>query len=725
MNIYGMNYRTLEVNFSGIIIDLESNEPVEGAAVHILENDLFSTSDKNGKFNFSEIEEMIYSVEISHVAYKTKKITIDLSDQRDRAIIIYLEPKTIEISQIVVSTEKPRTLFEDMEESSNVLKGRELEKALGYNLAATLKNETGLAIRSMGPAPARPVIRGLGGDRVVISEDGGKTVDLSATSADHAVTVETFSVERIEVLRGPQVLLHSPTTIGGIVNVVRNEIPTERQNNITGNIGGYWETANSGLLGSGVVTVPVKNFSFRGEFSHRHAGDISTPIGTLKNSYSDNLNMSAGAGYIYDFGVLGFSYRNYELDYGVPGGFVGAHPGGVDIEMIRKQFNGKFIYNFESGLFENLEADFSRVYYRHKEFEASGNIGAEFRILDYLGRVQLNHRQIGFLTSGSTGISAEYRDFNIGGLVFTTPAKLLNLSAFLFEHFTTGNFHYEFAARYNIDKIDPLHKIYDDKLGQIKERNFSTYSFSFSTMYQLSEVVHFGANISKSSRVPTIEELFSRGPHLAAYSYEIGNPNLPDESGLGVELFVYHKFSNFFFNFNLFRNDINSYIIPRNTGEKNYQTFLSVYQTSSVDAVLQGFEGQIEYSPYDFFTISANISYTSGKYADNSKNLPQIPPLKSTLELKFSYENFSVSSGLEGASSQRKVDDFEQPTSGYIILNSTAQYSFQSGDLIHNISLNLDNIFNKEYRNHLSRVKSILPEAGRNVRLTYKMFFVL
>ena len=86
-------------------------------------------------------------------------------------------------------------------------------------------------------------------------------------------------------------------------------------------------------------------------------------------------------------------------------------------------------------------------------------------------------------------------------------------------------------------------------------------------------------------------------------------------------------------------------------------------------------------------------------------------------------ERLSFEMNSEFAAKQNQVDEFEEPTAGYVIFNSALQYSFNTDNLIHNFSLNLDNILNKEYRNHLSRVKSILPEAGRNLRLTYKMFF--
>jgi len=121
--------------------------------------------------------------------------------------------------------------------------------------------------------------------------------------------------------------------------------------------------------------------------------------------------------------------------------------------------------------------------------------------------------------------------------------------------------------------------------------------------------------------------------------------------------------------------------------------------------------------------LTASASYTIGKFKEDGKNLPQIPPLKGFVGFQYTRDNFIFSLNTEMAAAQKNVDQFEEPTAGYIILNSSAQYSINSRLAVHNFTFNIDNLLNKEYRNHLSRVKSVLPEAGRNFRLTYKLYF--
>jgi iron complex outermembrane receptor protein len=705
------------------VIDAETNQFIENAVVHLENTNQYNTTNENGEFYFENLSENRYTLVVSHVAYLKNRIVLEFIENIEREVIIYLVPKTIEIAPVVVTDLHSHSKFDEYNESFNVLKGKELQKVLGLSLASTLKNETGLAIRSMGPAPARPVIRGLGGDRVHIAEDGLEVTDLSSTSPDHAVTIEPFSLERIEVVRGPKVLLHTSTTIGGVVNAIKHEIPQEFSDKITGTLGGYGESANHGFLGSFSSSVPINRFIVRGEISRRKTDDISTPIGSLNNSNIYNLNYNLAASFITDLGFIGASFKRYELEYGVPGGFVGAHPFGVNIMMLRKQYNIKSRMEVDGIFLRNIEANLSKSYYRHKEFEFGGLLGAEFEITNYSGNINLIHNRILFFDSGTIGVSAEYRDYNIGGFVFNPPTRSLNISAYLFESINYDNLSVEFGGRANFTNIKPEYEKPDAKIGYIRERSFNSVSASLSILYEWTNVVHLGANLSRSSRIPTIEELFTEGPHLAAYSYETGNPNLGIETGIGSEIFIYHRWNNFYFNLNLFYNDLNSYIIPRNSGETNFQTLLPIYRTDDVGAKLYGGEFQLEWKFIENFNLNISASHTKGSLKNTGNPLPQIPPLKGRFEIIYSKETFSVGLSADFADKQNRLDEFEKETAGYAVLNSYFSYSFSTSIFVHSLSLNVDNIFNNEYRNHLSRVKLIMPEAGRNIRLSYKLFY--
>lgn len=714
--------KNLPIKITGRILNAENSKPIQSALIQIIEENQYTTSSKDGTFSFTNISKQKFRIKITHLSYQEKIIDVEINNESDKYIIVYLIPRTINLSPVVILGEKNTSIFEQISEYSSVLQGKELQKELGQTLASTLKNETSLAVRSIGPAPARPIYRGLGQNRIIISEDGMKTIDLSATSPDHAVTLEPFTVERIEVIRGSKILTRSSTTIGGIVNAVRKEIPEQNHNQIHFILGGYTETSNNGWLGSVTSEIPIKPFAARFELSQRKTQNLKTPLGILDNSYSKNLNGSFGLSFIKNFGFVGSSYRIFNLTYGIPGGFVGAHPKGVKIEIGKHQFNAVSVVKLTNDS-NFIKIQLGKSYYRHKEFEHSGLIGSEFLVQTYQGNLDFNHSHFTFFNKGIFGFSFEYTDFNIGGYVFTPLAKGFNFSTYVYEELHKGQFNFDLGLRFSYDRIAPKVQKISRRIGEIKERYFINFSTSFSFVYQISKTVFLGANISRSTRVPTIEELFSEGPHLAAYSYEVGNPNLNSEKGYGFEFFVYHKFNDLDFNVNVFYNNLNSFIIPRNTGKINYQTFLPIYATQGVGATLYGIEGSIKIKLFNNFSTKLSFSNTIGKFKDSQKPLPQIPPTKGLIEFLYNSNNLIIGINSNWALAQNRIDVFEEPTAGYIIYNSYIQYHFFTGKLVHNISFTLENIFNTVYRNHLSRIKSILPEPGRNLRLVYKVLF--
>lgn len=707
----------------GKIIDAESHDPIPLANVKIYELNIGSAANENGEFFIYNVPEGNYILEVSHIGYKKSTLNIKIKFNDNRRYYIHLYPAPIQSSSVIITGFHPNNKYDEIFENTNVLKGMELQKELGLTLAAVLKNETGFALRSMGPASSRPVIRGLGGDRIMISEDGSRTNDLSSTSPDHAVAVETFTIERIEVIRGPKILLFGSSSVGGVVNIIRNEIPDCRPEKISGSVGGYYESSNNGFLGGGTLTAPVNKFIFRGEYSYRDAKNQKTPSGVLNNTEILTTNTGAGFSFIDDFGYFGASIREFESDYGIPGGFVGAHPFGVDIKMKKRLISLKFQYNLDAQFLKNIALNFNRTYYRHFEFEAKDLIGAEFLIKNFDADIKFEHKSIGSIFEGIFGAGVSYRDFNIGGYIFTPPVKSIKVSSFIFESFSALNVDFQFSIRGDIEQIIPKQSVYSQKESLNEKKNFMSFSASVSALKEMINHIYAGINLSKTARFPTIEELYSGGPHLAAYSYEVGNPELKTENGFSGETFLYYKDSRYFTSASTFYYYFWNYIIPRNTGEINWRTTLPIYETAGIEARIYGAEARAEVKLFFDISLNASLSYTRGLIIETKESLPAIPPIKSKFEISRSKNGFGFGASVEIAGDQNKVDVFEEPTPGYAIFNSYIQYLFVPKNIVCSFSFNIDNIFNKTHRNHLSRVKSIMPESGRNIRITSRLFF--
>ena len=186
-----------------------------------------------------------------------------------------------------------RSQFEAFQPTT-VLAGQELTQTLEMSLGATLENQPGMASRSFGPAPARPVVRGLDGDRVLILQDGQRLGDLSSQSGDHGVNVNLAAATRIEVVRGPATLLYGANAIGGLVNIITDEIPTAPEEGVSGNVTVDLGSAAREAAGAADLHVGNGTVALHVSGGGRRSGDMHTPAGPVGNSQSRNGFGSVG-----------------------------------------------------------------------------------------------------------------------------------------------------------------------------------------------------------------------------------------------------------------------------------------------------------------------------------------------------------------------------------------------------------------------------------------------
>lgn len=227
----------------------------------------------------------------------------------------------------------------------------------------------------------------------------------------------------------------------------------------------------------------------------------------------------------------------------------------------------------------------------------------------------------------------------------------------------------------------------------------------------------------RSFRAPLLEELFNEGPHLAAYSFEIGNPELQGEIGTGVEWCLSYHSDLFYLKGTLFHNMFSGYIFPRNTGETNFRTLLPIYQYQGLDAQFYGAEMESHVQLGSRWRSNFTVSYVRASLVEGRTPLPRIPPLHGKLNLEYVTGQLTVGATLRAAARQARVDQFEEPTDGYAVYDLHARYLLPRFSVMHSFSLSVNNVTDDIYREHLSRVKVIMPEPGRNFKLSYRVYF--
>ena len=680
-----------------------------------------TTTDERGRFVL-RLSEGVHRLSFYRVGYGLVSREVRVSGSKIPILYVEMVAREIVLDTVDVVAKSAETRFEALHEATGVLSGDELQKKYSLTLAETMKNEIGVAIRSMGPAPARPVIRGLSGDRVQINIDGIESHDLSATSADHAVTLEPFNSERLEIIRGPRTLLHTTSAIGGVVNVVKQKIPEVHPQRVFGSVGAYGETVNRGYLSAAGITMPVGPLALYAETTYRNTRDVQTPIGRLANTPIDTRTYLLGLSYPTDRGYIGASFDQFDTHYGIPGGFIGGHPNGVDLDIDRRVFDGKAAFHFDRQMLSSVEMDFTRTFYHHFEYESSGSIGSEFLFHDYRGDLKLFMNTHGQTRNTVLALGFGHHNLKLGGFVFTPPTREQCASLGLYHEFIYRDIEFQASARYTYTDFDPRPSTRSlAALGV--DRTFHAWSAAISPLVTITDQLTGGFNFSRSQRVPRIEELYNHGPHLAAYTFEVGNVDLEAETSLGFEVFFHYLQPGFDFVLSGYWNEFDTYIAPRNTGEINFAQLLPIYESEGVAARFLGLEMHIGWRLNTRLNLELNGSYVRGENRDDHLPLPEMPPLKFVGSTTYQHPYLTVGGTAEFVAGQERVDIFEEPTDGYAVFGVYAQRDIITDHTRHSIILSLDNLLDTEYRNHLSRIRSVMPETGRSVKVHYKMFF--
>lgn len=596
----------------------------------------------------------------------------------------------------------------------DILTSMKLNRKFAGTLAETIKEEPDVNVRSMGPAPARPVLKGLGSEHVTIYEDGGLSSDLSATSPDHAVASEIITLDEAELIRGPQILLYTFSAAGGVIDFNRKDIPYG-EDSLKGIVVNTAETSQLGMANAVSLFVPIKKASVKAEVSVRRAGKLNTPKGTLENTQLKNRSGVIGLAIPFQKWNLGVSLRAFDSDYGIPGGFIGAHPNGVNIDL-SKYFLTMQAYGPILNSRDSLTLTFRTNRYHHYEYECDTILGAEFALNQETFRAEVKTPRKWGLFGITYGIDLEHRSLDMGGYVFTPPTSSYAGAFFGSASFALGSSGTEvtLSARGGGAFFDPKYSAVVDS-EEVISRKFLLGSFSAEALKRVGNGKFISLNIFRTSRAPTIEELYNQGPHLAAYTYEVGNEKLESEEGYGGE-----------FDFRGYKNDwkikssvyttwFNNYLTPRATGDTNWSQLLPIYKIQSGEALMIGGNVSIEKAPEVGLNALMNASYVCGWYLDeNFGNMPQIPPFRLYGELAWSLSDSRFGANVTWNASQNKVDQFEESTPASVLLGVMAEKIFKMKRLNWKIVFRIDNLLDAIAYNHLSRLKSIMPEKGRN-----------
>ena len=655
----------------------------------------------------------------------------------------------------------------DVLQGSNVLANDELDKKLEATIGETLSGLPGISSTSFGAGASRPIIRGLGGDRIRVLVNGIGSIDASNTSPDHAVAGDPLTAQRIEIMRGASTLLYGNNAVGGVVNIIDNRIPTTvPENGVSGKARASFGSVSDDRSFGGVIDfAATDNIVLHLDGYYRKADNYSIPgfaeslalreleeaehegeeeeeheeheeeeqFGFVENSDLENKGGTVGIGFIGENGSFGMSFNVNDSNYGVPGhahGHEEEHEEGeeeegeeehheeeevVRIDLDQKRFDLKGDLRQDFLIFEESRIRFGYADYKHVELEGD-EIGTRFTNKGWEGRLEFIQKDMDNV-HGSMGLQFRDREFSaIGEEAFVPANDTFQWGVFVVEEIEFEPVTFEIGGRYDYQKTQ------SPALGL--ERTFNTFSFSGGAAIHPTENDLIGISVSRSERAPTPEELYSNGPHLATSAFEVGNVNLTTEKATSAEFTLKRNLDRFSGSFNFYHTWYDNFVYQQETGEE--EDGLHVLQYSQRDAKIYGAELEFGYNLIegDTYTVQVNgtFDFVHARF-NNGDVIPRMPAMSTNFGVEYQSEMFDVGADVRFVGNKTKVADEILPTDDYTNLDLSVTWRPFGYDQDLNVRFQANNVTNSEQRQHTSFLKDLIPLPGRNFRITLNYGF--
>jgi iron complex outermembrane recepter protein len=663
------------------------------------------------------------------------------------------EPAPHDVSTADIIITGMRRNREDVLSGTSVVSGLELTRDLRPTIGETLSHQPGVSATSFGPNASRPVLRGFQGDRVRVLTDGIGSLDVSSSSADHAVAINPLTAERIEVLRGPAALLFGSEAIGGVVNVVDARIPrripdesAHAEGVLTYGSAADERSANAKLdvpIGGHFVVHADGNYSKTGDL--RIGGYVLVPAlraeaaaspdpairalatlkGRLPNTAAETSDVALGAAWIDGGNNVGVSVNRYDSLYGVPIRYAlqpgeAAEAPRIDVKQTRADARAELAVG--GGFVESVRFRAGYSDYRHDELEENGDIGTTFLTKGEEARLELvQSAHNGF--GGGAGVQYFHRNMNvIGDEKYLPRNSTSQFGIFGIESYLKGPLRLEAGARY---ERQTLHADADSDLGNPElSRAYSAVSGSLGGSYELAQGVRIGVNASHTQRAPSGDELFANGPHAGTQAFEVGDPNLSKEKSWGLEGTLTVSGDGFSLNTSVFRSWFENYIFERRTGE--LRAGLPVFQIGEGPARYSGveLEGSVRLAELGRFALSLDMVADYIRATIRTVGpAPRIPPLRLLGGLEAKSDPLDLRIEAEWVDSQKRVAEFDTATEGFTTVNASASWRPLRAHKEFNLTLSANNLFDVDARRHASFLKDYAPLAGRDIRVSARFAF--
>ena len=588
---------------SGFVLD-ENKTTLPGANIILLPDSLQTVTELDGSFSFSSLSDGTYQLVVSYIGYSPDSTFVKVKNGRSKKLNIHLKPSSTLLKEVVVTDEHAK-----QEETLHTEHIHEdfFQKNLQGAFAKSIEKLPGISAINVGVGIAKPVIRGLSANRIIVNHQGIKQ-ESQQWGSDHGLEIDQFDVERVEIIKGPGSLQYGSDGLGGVINIMPGKILPK--NSFDGSVLGVHKTNNDHWGGSARLAINVDDWFVSARFSRQEFADYRVPDSLfnynnfelpifnerLKNTAGQEQNLSVSAGVSRSWGITRLLFSHYSLDAGLFSGAVGIprsyalnHDGNFRDLDVPKQavdhyraslnqtfFFGKDHLTFDIGFQRNLRREFSEPEFHSiplstlddpndklaielelQTFSVATHYEHRFRSNwknIYGGNVQWQHNQRG----GFEYLLPEFRTFR-GGLFSITEKEiqenwLINGGLRIDLGQNDTEFFKQFIWDSNENKTDSLISVATDDL-------FFNWSASFGSNLTLGNGKWvLKANLGKSFRVPYPAETVSNGIHHGTFRHEVGTPDLKSEHGYQFDVSADLSLENFGGSLAMYFNYFDNYI---------------------------------------------------------------------------------------------------------------------------------------------------------------------
>ena len=739
---------------SGKVLN-EAGEPLPAVTVILPDLEIGAFSDEEGRFRLENVPVGRHTIEFRFVGYRTIRSEVIVSETGPKALEVSMQPEALLGEEVTVTGD--RDLAGELTGSSQsvlVLPLSDLEERRGQTVGETLESLPGVSTLTTGPAVSKPVLRGVHSARVLVL-NAGITQEGQQWGGDHAPEIDPFSPARIEVLKGAAGVQYGAGAIGGVIRIEPPELPTRpgMGGRINTNLFSNNRQGAGSLLLQGALR-RLGGLMWRVQGSLRRAGDAHAPVHVIRNSGFDERDYSVALGYTTDRVDTEAYFSHFGTWIGI---FKGAHIGNTTdlrrtIERGDPTIVGSFTYEIDNPRqrvdhdllsvrslvrFEgkgNLELRYGQQYNRREEWDSHARSGGVARpgfsqgLQTHSGDAIFQHRNFGnwYGKVGVSGMRQENKRFSTGFLIPDFLAY--SAGVFALESWTKGKTTVETGLRYDYRWME-IYSNTGRRATEIVDGGIFTYSNMTGVLgliYALTPDMAVAANVGRAWRPPGVNELYSHGVHHGTAQFEIGDKELGTESSLNTDLTLRYQGDRGRGELGLFRSSYRNFIslLPADDLVLTIRGAFPKFTHVQNDAVIQGFDGYLEYELTPHIDTHLSASFVRGRNTEERQPLYQMPSTRFIAGLSFHLPTggrlLDAGIGFEGRFVLRQDNfpegiDYADPPDGYELFDLDLHAEVAVADQPVRVQFGIRNLFNQRYRDYLSRFRYFIDNPGRNV----------